>query len=437
LAVKASPFLLLYFHCISKNTTHMWFYPAYASGANEKISWGYFFMARADTDNGHGQGGGRDEKLKLVNRLNKEEARKKGLAAIAQKMLKEKLNVETFGDVIIEVRKRRIAQPFVRRSRANYLEAIALALALYYAMQNEKNPIDKLKRLLTGTRYRVTKRTSAAQITVRAVIDYGKTDAERQANRRTASRDAAAVNHLADRGVLPDEVVALGKRMGEGLEAWGRAKRRPPTETKRLDSSAPEASRNERKAGNGPGGVLIVADDATKIAVELRQKVPLFCRKRGDKQTVWALVPPIKLEDTDPVTKPKRTRTLLAAALKDYAAQLRLEMHPESLKTARKANPADDEPRRPRPNRHVGMKRPRNKSLATGHVCLSAGPNPVSNIFKPLDTLAHAISSAPSDEIPRNVLCGVYRAEPMFHIPCSPREICLDQGCFNRRHAEV
>ena len=90
-------------------------------------------MARADNYNGHGQGAGRNEKLKLANRLNKEEARTR-LGAIAQKMLKEKLNVETFRDVIIEVRKRRIAQSFVRRSRANYLEAIALALALYYAM---------------------------------------------------------------------------------------------------------------------------------------------------------------------------------------------------------------------------------------------------------------------------------------------------------------
>jgi hypothetical protein len=287
-------------------------------------------MARADTDNGHGQGAGRGEKLKLDNRVNKE----KRLATIAQKMLKQKLNVETFQDVIIEVRKRRIAQSFVRRSRANYLEAIALALALYYAMQSEKNPIEKLKRLLTGTKYRVTKRTSAAQIAVRAVIEYGQSDAERRASRQYASRDAAAVNYLADRDVLPDEVVALGKRKGEGLEAWGRAKRRPPTETKRLDGPAPEASRNERKAGNGPDGVLTVADDATKIAVELRQRDPLFCRKIGDKQTVWALVPPIKLEDTDPVTKPKRTRRLLAAGLKDYAAQLRPETHPESLKTA-------------------------------------------------------------------------------------------------------
>ena len=300
-------------------------------------------MARADTDNGHGQGAGRDEKLKLDNRVNKE----KRLATIAQKMLKQKLNVETFRDVIIEVRKRRIAQSFVRRSRANYLEAIALALALYYAMQSEKNPIEKLKRLLTGTKYRVTKRTSAAQIAVRAVIEYGQSDAERQASRQYASRDAAAVNYLADRDVLPDEVVALGKRKGEGLEAWGRAKRRPPTETK----PAPEASRNERKAGNGPDGVLTVADDATKIAVELRQRAPLFFRKRGDKKTVWALVPPIKLEDTDPVTNPKRTRRLLAAGLEGYAAQLRLETHPESRKTARKANPADDEPRRFRPVR--------------------------------------------------------------------------------------
>ena len=95
-------------------------------------------MARADTDNGHGQDSARGEKLKLANRLNKEEARKKRLVVIGQETLKETLNVETFQDVIIEVRNRRIAQSFVRRSRANYLEAIALALALYYAMQNEK-----------------------------------------------------------------------------------------------------------------------------------------------------------------------------------------------------------------------------------------------------------------------------------------------------------
>jgi hypothetical protein len=292
-------------------------------------------MAHANSNNRHSQNAGREKKLKPADRLKKKEAiKKKNLAAIAQKMLKEKLNVETFGDVIIEVRKRRIAQPFVKKSRENYHEAISIALAFNYVVQTKDDPIVALKQLLPETEYRVRKSTNPAQIAVRVVIDYGKTDAERRANRQFASRDAAAVNHLADLGVLPDEVVALGKRKGEGLEAWGRAKRRPPTETKRLDGSAPEASRNERKAGNGPGGVLTVADDATKIAVELRQRVPLFCRKKGDKQTVWALVPPIKLEDTDPVTKPNRTRKLLAAGLNDYAAQLRPETHPESLKTA-------------------------------------------------------------------------------------------------------
>ncbi len=309
-------------------------------------------MNRTDTDNGHGQGAGRNKKLKPANCFKKKPGlTNEQLAAIGRKTLRERLNVETFGEVLEEIRNRKIAQPFVRKSRETYHEAIGEALALLYATQIRPDPIRALNSLLPEAEYRVRKDTTAAQLALRVVIDYGKTDAERQANRRTASRDAAAVNHLADRGVLPDQVVALGKKMGEGLEAWGRAKRRPPTETKRLDSSAPEASRNERKAGNGPGGVLTVADDATKIAVELRQRDPLFFRKRGDKKTVWALVPPIKLEDTDPVTNPKRTRRLLAAGLEGYAAQLRLKTHPESRKTARKANPADDEPRRFRPVR--------------------------------------------------------------------------------------
>ena len=72
---------------------------------------------------------------------------------------------------------------------------------------------------------------------------------------------------------------------------------------------------------------LAHADNVTTIPVEALVL-------KGDKQTVWALVPPIKLEDTDPVTQPKRTRRLLADGLNDYAAQLRPETHPESLKTA-------------------------------------------------------------------------------------------------------
>ena len=94
----------------------------------------------ADTNNGHSQSAKREKKLKPANRLNKDEARTR-LAAIAQKMLKEKLNVETFRDVMIEVQNRRIAQPFVTKSRENYHEAISIALALYYAAQAESDPI--------------------------------------------------------------------------------------------------------------------------------------------------------------------------------------------------------------------------------------------------------------------------------------------------------
>jgi len=42
----------------------------------------------------------------------------------------------------------------------------------------------------------------------------------------------------------------------------------------------------------------------------------------------------IKVEGTDPLTQPKRTRRLLAAGLKDYAAQLRPDTTGEPLKKA-------------------------------------------------------------------------------------------------------
>ena len=90
----------------------------------------------ADTNNGHSQSAKREKKLKLANRLNKDEARTR-LAAIAQKMLMEKLNVGTFPEVLREVRKRRIAQPFVKKSRENYHEAISIALALNYVAQSQ------------------------------------------------------------------------------------------------------------------------------------------------------------------------------------------------------------------------------------------------------------------------------------------------------------
>ena len=134
---------------------------------------------------------------------------------------------------------------------------------------------------------------------------------------------------------MPDQVVELGKKKGEGLEAWGRASPRLPTATKRLDGSAPETSGNESKAGNRPCkvGTLTVADDVTKIVDDLSRRGPLICRKKGSKRAVLGLVV-IKVEGTDPLTQPKRTRKLLAAGLKDYAAQLTPDTTGEPLKKA-------------------------------------------------------------------------------------------------------
>jgi len=139
-------------------------------------------------------------------------------------MLKSQLDVESFSEVLAEARKKRIAQTFVRKSHQKYHEAISLALALYYAAQAADDPKAALEKLVEETGQRITKSTSAAQIVVRVVIDYGETEEERRANRKIVSRDAAAVEHLVERGISPDQVVELGKRKGEGLEAWGRPK---------------------------------------------------------------------------------------------------------------------------------------------------------------------------------------------------------------------
>jgi hypothetical protein len=164
-------------------------------------------------------------KRALIKRLGKQEGRKAfQLATTSRDKLKSDLNVRRFDDVLREVYERKIAQALVRTSHAKYHEAIGLALALYYAVLATENPEATLKRLIKETDQKPTKRTSAAQIVVQAVINYGETKKERQANRRVASRDAAAVSYLAEHGISPDEVVDLGKKKGEGLEAWAGAK---------------------------------------------------------------------------------------------------------------------------------------------------------------------------------------------------------------------
>jgi hypothetical protein len=131
-------------------------------------------MARADTDNGHGQGAGGNKKLKPANRFKKKPGlTNEELAAIGRKTLRERLNVETFEEVLEEIRNRKIAQPFVRKSRENYHEAIGEALALLYAAKIRPDPIRALKSLLPEAEYRVRKDTTAAQLALRVVIDYG------------------------------------------------------------------------------------------------------------------------------------------------------------------------------------------------------------------------------------------------------------------------
>jgi hypothetical protein len=164
-------------------------------------------------------------KKALIKRLGKQEGKRTfRLATISRDKLKSDLDVRRFDDVLREVYERRIAQALVRTSHAKYHEAISLAVALYYAVLATENPEATLKRLIMETGQKPTKRTSPAQIVVQAVINYGDTKEERKANRRVASRDAAAVNYLAERGISPDDVVDLGKEKGEGLEAWAGAK---------------------------------------------------------------------------------------------------------------------------------------------------------------------------------------------------------------------
>jgi hypothetical protein len=82
---------------------------------------------------------------------------------------------------------------------------------------------ERLKELADEIGYSPTRRSPPAQTIVRAVINYGTTEGEKALGRKAAHRDAAAIQHLAERGIHPKDVVELGKQKGEGLEAWASA----------------------------------------------------------------------------------------------------------------------------------------------------------------------------------------------------------------------
>jgi hypothetical protein len=239
------------------------------------------------------------KKLKLArSRKKKRDKTNKHLVAVSKKILQTHLKVGTFAEVLDELHRKKLGQLFVRKSRENYLEAIKLALALYYSVQNEPTA---LQGLAAEAKFRVTKRTDAAQIAVRVIIDYGRTDEERRTNRQFASRDALALKHLAKQGIAPDQVVELGKRIGQGLEAWGRTNRRPRGETKRLDSSV-NVTRLVKSAGKVQRcaiGRVAVADDAMTFLKIFQKEGPIWFRENGVDGAVWALVA-VRLSKTNP-----------------------------------------------------------------------------------------------------------------------------------------
>ena len=286
----------------------------------------------------------RERRMKIARRIGKAKAKDAWrLASISRKMLQAHVNVASFAEVLAEARRKRIAQTFVRKSRQQYHEAISLALALYYAAQAADDPNAALEKLVKETGQRITKSTTAAQIVVRVVIDYGATEEERRANRKIVSRDAAAVDHLAEHGISPDRVVELGMKKGEGLEAWGRAtpqRNSKPARPKALAAkkprsdpganvedlwSVPRANANEfedeREEKHELKRISAVPEELIEHIKEIAKTGPLICCADDDDATVWAVIS-VRLEGLDSQADPERAREMLIDALQEYVERL-------------------------------------------------------------------------------------------------------------------
>ena len=89
------------------------------------------------------------------------------------------------------------------------------------------------------SRGRDNTRTTNLHLAVESVISYGdRTPQERTKKRSSYNRDVSAILHLYETGILPDEVVRLAKREGEGPEAW--ATKRRVRKRKETVSSPPD-----------------------------------------------------------------------------------------------------------------------------------------------------------------------------------------------------
>jgi hypothetical protein len=294
------------------------------------------------------------KRRRLVREMGEEKGKKTyELSVVSHRILMEHLNVQTFGEVLEEARKHRIAQPFVRMSNENYHRAIGIALALYYAVLTDPHGEERLEELSEEIGYKPTKRSPWAHIIVRAVINYGRTAEEKTLGRKHAQRDAAAIQYLAEQGISPEDVVALGKKKGEGLEAWAtawgnRKKELADSGGETSDESGPQKKDNQAQDEDDqqqedqqqedeeqedqehePDG-LENEDEADQdrdkvpavtlaIIKQIVQKGPILRHSGDDDEITWAVVA-VKL--TEPLRTEAKRKRALAEALQKYARQL-------------------------------------------------------------------------------------------------------------------
>lgn len=162
------------------------------------------------------------------------------------------------------------------------------------------------------------------------------------------------MDYLIQYEISPNQVVALGKKRGGGLEAWARAgqsrtKCKPkrsktssddklwdghqfgaedqwddelPTEENLRDNDrrGNEHPRDERSAGCGIGQIAIVPEQQIKFIKAIENRGHLICRAEENDKTVWALIA-FKLTAPDSQANPQLSRTL-AKALEEYADRL-------------------------------------------------------------------------------------------------------------------
>lgn len=117
-----------------------------------------------------------------------------------------------------------------KATRAQHLEAVAFAYAVYAEGRLHPGFEGLVKELADSIGKKITKRTDALHVILQAVISYGgDTKAEQSDARRLYSRDAQAVRYLISKQIAPSATLGEGSKKGQGLDAWAVAMRSKPT----------------------------------------------------------------------------------------------------------------------------------------------------------------------------------------------------------------